>query len=119
MTTPVAEVFKRDPWMVEMVRFDVEAVPMPVMLFPESVSLPVTLWPEIEPRVSVPMVPLVAKRLVDDARVAKELVEVELPRIVGCVSWYATDVVECARPTPEKKRAEVVEKALPVFCERK
>ena len=35
------------------------------------------------------------------------------------MNWYATEVVECARPTDEKKSAEVDENALPVFCERK
>ena len=42
------------------------------------------------------------------------------PVITGvCVSWYATDVVECARPTELKKSAEVVENAAPWLLARK
>jgi hypothetical protein len=39
-------------------------------------------------------VPLRVLKLVDDAVVAKKLVEVELPSVVFWVSWYATEVVE-------------------------
>src|SRR4051812_33036323 len=86
------------------------------------------------PTEAVPIVAAFAKRLVDEAVVAKNVVLVALPRMTGCVSWYATDVVEWpspavaqkledvvlnARPVVAQKLAEVVENALPVFCERK
>jgi hypothetical protein len=60
-----------------------------------------------------------AVKLVDEAVVAKKVVEVELPSVVLCVSWYATEVVEWPRPADAKKDAEVVENAAPWFWERK
>ena len=47
-----------------------------------------------EPSVAEPMVALLEKRFVDDAVVAKKVVEVALPKVTFCESWYATDVVE-------------------------
>lgn len=89
----------------EMVRFVVDAEPMPVMLLPPSVMFPVTLRPETEPTVR-----FVAERFVDDAVELKNAVAVALPSVTFCDSWYATDVVECARPFAAKLDAEVVEK---------
>ena len=87
------------------VAFDVVA-----MICPPKYAFPVVVAPPliVSPPVCVPL------PIVDDANAVKPLVNTGV-----WVNWYATDVVECARPTDEKKSAEVVENALPVFCERK
>jgi hypothetical protein len=103
----------------------VEAVINVVLLRRTSVVVPTTVFHFWRlPKYAIPVVvappeivsPPVAVPLptVLDAYASKPFV------ITGvCVSWYATDVVECARPSDEKKSADVVENALPVFCERK
>ena len=40
--------------------------------------------------------------------------EVARPSVTGCVSWYATDVVEWPRPAAENTDALVVEKKYPL-----
>ena len=84
--------------------------PFALVVVPTSVSAPM---------VDDPNRPALAKKLVVDAVVAKNAVAVALPKMTGCVSWYATDVVECARPTELKKSAEVVLNAAPWLFARK
>ena len=83
-------------------------VPTPTL--PAIYAFPVVVAPPliVRPPVAVPL------PIVEEANAVKPFVNTGV-----CVSWYATDVVECARPTEEKKSAEVVLNALPVFCERK
>ena len=103
---PVALVERSEPATLEMVRLDVDAVLIPVMLFPAARIAPprvneLMVLAVRRPTTAVPIVAALEKKLVDEAVVAKSVVEVALPKITGCVSWYATDVVECA---PEHER---------------
>lgn len=66
--------------------------PLALVVVPTSVRAPI---------VEDPTRSVLVKKFVVDAVVAKNVVDVAFPRIIGCVSWYATDVVECARPTDE------------------
>jgi hypothetical protein len=88
---------------LEIVRFEVLAVPTPEMLLPAAVRTAPSVIPPLAvsvlenvpaPLVREPMVAALEKRFVDDAVVAKNVVLVALPRVVFWLNWYATDVVE-------------------------
>jgi hypothetical protein len=85
--------------MFEMVRAEVDAVLMPVMLLPAAVSAPERVcapmvFTESDPMVAVPTVALLENRFVEEAVVVKNVVDVALPSVTFWLSWYATEVVE-------------------------
>lgn len=84
---------------------------------PDAIETPFTpvVVPTVvsEPIVDEPNFEVLANSFDDDAVVVNDAVDVELPSVVFCESWYATDVVECPRPFAAKFDAEVVENAAP------
>ena len=67
--------------------------PLALVVVPTSVSAPM---------VEEPTRSVLVKNAELDAVVAKKVVDVALPKITGCVSWYATDVVEWPRPRDDQ-----------------
>jgi hypothetical protein len=79
---------------------------VPTPIFPPKYAFPVVVAPPeiVRPLIAVP------PPTVELANAVKPLVKTGV-----CVSWYATDVVENARPFAAKAEAEVVEKKNPLL----